>query len=112
MAASSQLAHVQRGAEFQGRSHGLVIVAYVCRLLGHPSSLEQAAPASRASKNWGVDRLGLPHEDIEPRVVGIGHFRGWFLHTFYAPTRALVTSAPLRGSTKYPSGLVCDRLQG
>jgi hypothetical protein len=48
-------------------------------LLGHPPRLEQNGTVVIGRKHWDVDRHGLPHEEVELRTFGNGHFYGRFM---------------------------------
>ncbi|MGI5441534.1 DUF4118 domain-containing protein [Streptomyces shenzhenensis] len=48
-------------------------------LMGHAPRLESDGTLTWGRRTWDVDRLGMPDEDIELRVVGGGRFQGRFL---------------------------------
>ncbi|MFE3186755.1 DUF4118 domain-containing protein [Streptomyces violascens] len=48
-------------------------------LLGHPPQLGQDGAVTTAHGRWDVDRRGWPHEEIELRAVGNGHYYGRFM---------------------------------
>jgi hypothetical protein len=51
------------------------------KLIGHPPRLEQDGTLLWGRIRWDVDRLGLPHDDIELRAVGNGRYQGRFILT-------------------------------
>ncbi|MFG2146929.1 hypothetical protein ACGFRG_22415 [Streptomyces sp. NPDC048696] len=48
-------------------------------LLGHPARLEQDGEVSTARGRWDVDRRGWPHEELELRAFGQGHYYGRYM---------------------------------
>ncbi|MFB7739157.1 hypothetical protein ACFC08_33180 [Streptomyces sp. NPDC056112] len=48
-------------------------------LLGHAPRLESDGSLTVGRRTWDVDRLGMPDQDIELRVLAGGHFHGRFL---------------------------------
>ncbi|MDH6126532.1 DUF4118 domain-containing protein [Kitasatospora sp. GP82] len=48
-------------------------------LLGHPPRLEPDGSVVLGRRNWDVDRLGFPDEEVELRVFGNGRFFGRFM---------------------------------
>jgi Domain of unknown function (DUF4118) len=49
------------------------------KLLGHPPRLEQDGTVMWGRFRWDVDRLGMPHDDIELRATANGHYYGRFM---------------------------------
>jgi hypothetical protein len=62
-------------------------------LLGHPPRLERDGTVVWGRKQWDVDRLGLPDQDIELRTFHNGRYYGRFM---LSPTPGVVPSLQAR----------------
>lgn len=81
-------------------------------LLGHPPRLEQDGSVVHGHRTWDVERLGLPHEEVELRVFSSGHFHGRFM---LRPTRGFIPSLEARlvaVTLADQAGSAVDAMQG